>query len=280
MIFPRRSFSFNSIVVVQLLDGDEEPTGRFLFEEPIAPICATKGIAARFVPLSSNRELVAFLEQLAAECETAGLRPVLHLEMHGAADGLAPMNDVSVPWTDVRESLQRINAATEVNLLITLGTCFGARLVYTVDPAGVAPFWGMVGPTYEILPSDVLLGYRAFYRALVEKSDLWGAIDQLRSVTYPDTPQLWGADFAEIILALAFASFLESNQPAATEAAELLSGFKQRFLMLDRYPENANRFPLSPEEAVLLSSIDREMREAAMRDATQDWHPSEGPNER
>ena len=275
-----RSFSYTDIVVIQSLLSGDEPTGRALFDEVIEPAGAKSGIGRRFVEVASPGELVTLLDSLGREAERTAMRPVLHLEMHGRPDGLYP-GGIALPWVELRPSLQRLSVVTAVNVLITLASCYGAYLVNTIDPNSVAPFWGLIGPGEQVMEPEVRRGYQAFYGSLAAQADLWIAFEQLRNTV--DFPDHWELYLAELILAVGFGKYYARNSgpgPLKRTEKEILkalrktgksgrspghrarirkavgshdlvfSRYKAMFLMLNEYPRNVDRFPLSMDEAL------------------------------
>jgi hypothetical protein len=278
----RRTFSYNSIIVIESLLATDEPTGSDLYKNSLS--ATPNGL---FFEPDSAAKFLSVLAEIETLCVRDGARPILHLEMHGLPEGLVAANKEVILWRELAPVLQRINAATEVNLLVTIASCHGAEFVRTIDPDGRAPFWGMFGPIHMELPSEIRRGYTAFYESLQTDPDLWHAIEALRqAVTWPEH---WVIYLAEMILALGFGQFhsrysteeallqtetdivesitlRNSRPPTETERqsihaqlrdnGQVFERFKQRFLCLDEFPNNAERFPLTMREALEFSEMD------------------------
>ena len=276
------SMTFDQVIVIQQLPGHEEPTGQWLFERTIKPKADARGLDARLHLLQPDDDATALLWDIARECAREKRRLVLHIEMHGGPRGLTPKNGALVTWQTLSRPLRAINAATEMNLLVTLGVCYGGYMVNAVDHAEHAPFWGIVGPIEQMLNlSDIFGGYTRFFSQLLDDGNLGAALSALREGPYPNywpfyTAEMvlwWGFDESQrrslgpgqvrrvlreamkedrrrhrrgeigAVRARADIERAYISGEAAFEAA------KRRFLLIDRFPHLAARFPGTTDDA-------------------------------
>ena len=285
----KRSHFINAVYVVQLLGPQDQQTGEILFRETLVPAAKSSGLLVRFANLASDADLVPALYAIAEQCAREGMSPVLHLESHANSTGVG-MSAPKVSWAQLRPALVAINTATKLNLLVTMAACYGAYLIRTIDPTLPTPLWGLVGPAEQVVETDVLLGFRAFYRTLALTLDLNAAIDALRAtpLTLPDA---WAVYTTELIFALAYGHYLATfANPAGRRAAELkvlkasrrrnpgqprpaglrasirrqvegelnfVDKFRRQFFMIDRFPDNEARFPISVDDCKTLYELHR-----------------------
>jgi hypothetical protein len=176
--------------------------------------------------------------------------------------------------------LVRINEASEMGLIVVLAACHGIHLARTLVPTDRSPVWGFIGPDDQVLPSDITRGFRAFYTTLFSSLDLTAAIRALKNAD-ASNPETWKFQNAELFFAYMFGEYLRlygspdqqrrqneeimanlivsdrfsSDQLRAIRAslgspADEFGRLKQTFLMLDLFPENAPRFPITRAEAI------------------------------
>ena len=92
-----------------------------------------------------------------------GNTPIIHLSMHGDADGIQLTDGTIVSWHDLRTILSPINELFQSGVMVCLSTCQGAggmRLsMYEVGK----PFYATVGSSKEVYWSDALVAYITFY---------------------------------------------------------------------------------------------------------------------
>ncbi len=123
---------------------------------------------------SSRAEFGVLLERIAADTQARGGRPVLHLEMHGLGDetGLLFASDEEMTWLELAPALTAINRASRNSLLVVLATCYGAAMKMILErPHDRAPVFGLIGPNDIITYGRFPKGFRAFYTKLLETGD-------------------------------------------------------------------------------------------------------------
>jgi hypothetical protein len=287
---------FNSVYIVQFLGPkDTEKTGHDL-QEFLDPHAKQAGVNLGFIDVSTAEDAVAALWTIVDDCRRRGAGPVLHLETHADTIGIRGPDDQRVEWRTLIEPLTELNRLSKMNLLVTVAACSGLNLVRALLPGQPFPVWAVFGPDTQVLPSDVLAGFKAFYLTLLTKLDLNAAIAALKAAdrSWPDA---WKFQNAELFLAYMFGVYLDNEaKPGArndhveklvaelrangiTDSAALESfvrasvddeagaftHIKKRSLMLDEFPENADRFPMDINEVHRVRRLSRELREAADR---------------
>ncbi|MGE0400241.1 MAG: hypothetical protein AB7T06_26230 [Kofleriaceae bacterium] len=200
-----------------------------------------------------------------------------------------------VPWQALMEPLTRINRATGNNLLLTLAVCHGAWLGTILSAARPAPFWAVIGPSTSEHPVVLFPAFEAFYATLLDDLDGGKAVGALFNAAAAKGKHSFSVLHGERLFANAFRRYVaEQCNPDAIErrvAAIIDEGkrraaagratvteatwvelestikrrmadsrpafeeYRRRFFMIDVWPENAERFPLTYEQ--ILDASDR-----------------------
>mgnify|MGYP003394389138 CR=1 FL=1 len=268
---------FNTIDVIESIPDDEQRTGLDLFENVIAPLSARSSprILVRFHEVETTADLLVALADVRHRAEQFNHHPILHIEAHGSPHGLG-LRSGSIAWLDLLEELTAINAATRLNLLVAMSSCWGADISKLVHPAHPAPFWGAIGPHTSIDAGPLYDSFCAYYRSLLTDFDGAKALDAMRSASLPQSERMAFRP-AEIFFRLIFFRFIaeyssgerlqarisrlmgfiiEADPSALDNRAEVeawlaarilehevhFERYKATFFMYDRYPENRERF--------------------------------------
>lgn len=168
---------FNKIVILQSLSASDCKTGYRLRDDiELLAVNYGRNIPVEVIDVPSEAEFFQALENL-REDALRGARPILQIECHGLEDksGLtlegAP-GSPSIPWDKLRSALIPVNVATKLNLLVVLGACYGAHafqaaILQSIVKAERAACWGLIGPTEQVLPDELLSAQTAIYKELL-----------------------------------------------------------------------------------------------------------------
>lgn len=271
------SSHFSKIAVLQSLPVGELQTGKRLCEDvETLNLFHQRDLDISFHDAPTKSQFLACLTQLQQEA-VKGKWPLLHIECHGSEDktGIVLADRTFLSWSELKPYFTAINVATQCNLLIVLGACYGGYLGEIILPTDRAPCWGMIGPTDEIYPNELLSGFSSFYTELLTTIDGDSSLKFLMSAPL----QNGGYYFATALgfFKLAYSKYLVdyctpsqidkrakamSRQLKRVRSPTQLSkgalkrllrntegpSFEkhlQRFFMFDLYPQNRARFPLS-----------------------------------
>lgn len=174
-------FKVSKVVIVESL-ANEFHSGDYLHRYLLGlAVDGPASVPVEFVDCEHSTQFQEILLKLAAEANTNGAIPILHIECHGLSDqsGLVFRNGSSLQWPSIAESMVALNIATRFNLLVIFAACFGAQHLGEMKPGQPSPCWGMIGPSEEIYPDEILGGFRDFYRTLLEELDLTKAVNLL-----------------------------------------------------------------------------------------------------
>lgn len=272
---------FNSIYVIESLRRGENRTGRSLYEGVLREHAKKSAwLEVEYLEAMDRR---AFDNHLTRVLERArhGRLPILHLEAHGSRAGIHLANGPVVRWEELREVLTSINEATQSRLLLMMAMCKGAYLATILRPPQRAPAWGVVGPEVDIDDLPMEAGMWMQYEALLGEKGGDAALKALNAAQ-DDPAQRYYFRSAEVLFHHALWHFFRNRTPEVVKEHENLlvaeatkkwgSGvdiamkarkiasrrlsdesywyefWRPRFLMLDKFPENAERFKLTYQD--------------------------------
>ena len=264
----RPGFGFYRIHIIQSLPEGEWNTGLHLFRF-LEDLPGTRD-HLQFTRVHTKKDMFGALGKIRATLVATGQIPLVHFEAHGNPGGLRLSSDDFVEWHEFRAALTSINTACQLNLFIALSACSGESWVSMVRLSEPAPFWGCIGPSSEESSGKLHDSFKAFYHRLLESGDFRAALEVAGAglPTGKRTLTFWPAEF---FFVAAFREYLaqQCGKEKLEDRAELIvqelanSGrraskksivtsltnhesyfnkYRQRFLMLDRFPDNDNRF--------------------------------------
>lgn len=278
------SFAFDSVAVVESLPPGELRSGRQLFETTLAPVSVKDpGLVSDLYEVTCAREFLGALNAVRATAQTYRRSPILHIEAHGNSDGISLADGDFVTWTDIAPLLTAVNQVSRMNLLVVAAMCQGWHMSSVLRPTDRAPAFGIIGTMETVAAGDLLLAMQAMYQALLGPGhDLHAALAEAnaRSAFRDWRYRMEGA---ELLLCRIFAHYLnslgtEETQPqrvsrlvadlARSQQLDVLqtmqlrdqiarqlddharwfAHYRTHFLMLDLFPDNARRFPLTYDD--------------------------------
>ncbi len=208
--------------------------------------------------------------------------PILHFEVHGSdkCDGLYLKNNEFISWNDLKKPLTAINIASGNNLMITMAICNGAHIARVLNPTERAICWGFFGPLKPV-PSLAAISFRPFYSTLLSSSNGDEAMKAFNedlaneSIQFKFMPSIL---FFKLVLCAYNDNFIKAKQrkehvrylydqvkasglrkiPTYGDIKKMLKRFdrpifekfKNRFFMIDLYPENRDRFNIKYEDVL------------------------------
>ncbi len=277
---------FDKISILQSLPKNELHTGTKL-KEDIETFNSVYGrrLKIELFDTPNKHDFLNVINKLTEMVNYDKLYPVLHIEAHGSSDlkGIVLQSKEFVSWTDLKEPLIKLNAATRVNLLVVLSLCHGANFVSQLTPVDRSPCWGLVGPKKTLAGPELLGGFSAFYQEVFRSASAEMAVKKLN-----ESSSNIDIDYS-FITAIAFFFTVYGNYlityctnksytdrartmrkelkkqrrnlikiPGIGELKRLLKSsqedffekYKVRYFMVDLFPENNNRFIVTYEDVM------------------------------
>ena len=273
------SAHFSKIAVLQSLPVGEMQTGKRLSED-VATINLfhDRGLEVNLFNVTTKASFIDCLRQLEEEAKR-GVWPLLHLECHGAdgKTGIVLADNSYLGWSELKPYFTAINIATRCNLVIVMAACYGGYLGEFILPTDRAPCWAMIGPTDMVFPQELKSGFTAFYSQFLGTLNGDKSLESLQSTrlqsgryyfapagaffkyvfanyfaTYNGpmerhrrtkalSRKIWGMDSVRHPGRIALRRQLREEKP-------VFEKYLRHFFMIDLYPENAKRFPISYDE--------------------------------
>jgi hypothetical protein len=265
-------FKFAKILIIESIPVGQFASGKSLYEM-IEPQLKhyERPITCKYVSVESRKEFRKAIEKAGKEAREEGRIPLLHIECHGNDDGLELTNGDRIEWPLLRQLLYPLNRMTMLNMFVCISACWGAYLLKEFVPTEPAPFFGLLSATEEQGPEELFRGFLFFYSTLLETLDG----DKAEAAAKEAAPNFYLTDalghFIKVIRLFrqthctneqywekaekARQSDLRVNGRAASiyfyhsvlKERELpqLQQLMRTFFMLDQFPENVDRFPVT-----------------------------------
>jgi len=267
---------FSRIIIVDSIPEREFNTAKRLFDD-------LRNVADAYSPaplieyarVESGDNFLKFLSTCRDEVAAGADIPMIHIECHGDHNGFALADGSLLDWPDLKVPLTELNVATGLNLMIAVAACVGGALAKVTTMGDRAPFWGLIGPTRDMYPDELVVPYRALYSTLLKTKSPEAAVKAMdAAVTQKGT--FWRTT-AQALFEMGWTAYkqqhctpqrLDERANRMLEMAKRVlnpphpsaADFKQRlrdlepkafdryvvtFFMQDLYPAHRERFPLA-----------------------------------
>ncbi len=266
-------FLAHGFVIIDLVPEKDMQTARHIEENLLDEINAdNSSLFCERYKCKTKDELIAVLNQVKKRLRAKGEVSYIHIEGHGSKESIKLPNDSSLPWDAVFEHFREINILCKNNLFFSSGACQSAYGFKAATITKPSPVFGMLAPEQVVVTGGVLDGYIAFYKSLIRNESLNDAFNAFadaanakqfslifsqllfKKAAYKYIKQhcmgkgrkqrlddLLTQAMSEVDMPIKKARKLlrkELNKPQALK----LSEFHSKFMMIDKYPENADRF--------------------------------------
>jgi hypothetical protein len=274
----------DSVYVIQSLRPTDTETGTLLYYSVVEPNAQQRNVCFR-TP-STKQEFLDVLEDIRNELlvrrHVSVSAPIIHIEVHGGPDGIQLGNDDRISWNELKVPLQRINVISQMNTLVVLSACKGIFLINTIQPHERSPAFAVIGPENEPDANDLLDDIGAFYRVFLASNgdfdfeQAWQKLGESARVSwkrytanevfrfvYRQFESMWTTPEAVekrkdgIMSQLAAVHGDVEMEELERKATEWSTNpephfdiVKHPFYMIDLFPENAERFPVTYNDIV------------------------------
>jgi hypothetical protein len=177
-------FSATKAVVIYSLEPHEVNTGKIVADYiRQAALNSNISFPVELIKVENYLEFLQVIQQQTYQAALTGDKPLIHVECHGHPhDGLEFENASTLSWPQVADALRELNIATRFNLMSVFSACFGGYFLGQMGVVEAAPCWGLVAPTDEINPAEIIAGFRVFYDVLFRYGDATVAINSISMV--------------------------------------------------------------------------------------------------
>lgn len=276
---------FDYILIIEWLFNDDARTGFSLYEWLSDKLPAGK---VEYALCSSPSELEARLEQARCDISVRGV-PIVHIEAHGEDPTLGQMPEGLVgpdgngggellSWEQLGDLLRPLNIASRFNLLVVGAACYGEGLILGAPGGKPMPFVAVVGYTDTISQLSLKHSLLELYRSLLlDKSELGLAAEAADREHHSSDDAILRPTSMVALLAESFiegsaitvkklrAQFplksttaprigLASLSPTALQILRQGLGEAWSLMwMMERFPENAERFAINADQLIQLA---------------------------
>lgn len=245
-------------------------------------------VTATYDRIATRAEFTALLRALESDIKRDGRIPFLHIETHGNDHGIGLSPEEGLTFYELLEELIPLNTLTHLRLPVFLAACEGIWGIKMLQPATRAAVLSVFGPNRVMLPSELSLACTTFYRTIFQEGNGTLAYRRMNDIVDPAKPtfgaynaelafktiyqqylkemcsepalaerlQKWIADWREqwraergrdcTLMELEHARAMARTQIRSHR--EHFEHFRREFFMIDIYPDNAARFPITFEE--------------------------------
>jgi hypothetical protein len=275
--------TFNKIIVLESLHAGNISTGKNLYENVLIwKQMNYRGLSCTLNKISNTKDLIESLEIIYNETKFNNIHPVIHIEMHGNKHGIETSSGDFLKWNTLYPYLQRINISCRNNMLLTLAACYGIYLTQISKTTEAAPFWGLVAPVKPIKSRDLEISFQSFYEEILTSQNGDIALKKLNE-TYGDEKPRYAFWPCVLIFREAYRSYYKNHcigKPFKRRIEDLVSKVRianrtipikqlrrdvknklknhdeyfsecrRKFFMIDRFPENDIRFPVTINDCI------------------------------
>lgn len=276
----RTHFKFNSVYLIESLPSGDAKTGETLYDTVIYP--QTRSLDqcfTNFRRVHGESDLLLALAEIRNNAKEGNHKPILHIEAHGDEDGIQLADGTTVEWRTLATPFAAINEACQFNLTVVAISCKGWFLTGSLIPTDRAPVAFVIGPPDNMTAEDLLEATTRFYETFVKTIDFNESLAAMNEGADYDTWLIKPAT-AEVLFCRVFRQYeaevcstsnlqerenrlvadvvraqsLDLLQSSAlrTDIRRHISDhewwydhFRERFMMLDLFPANRERFGLS-----------------------------------
>jgi len=170
MSFRALSREFDEVIIIDLLPANERRDWRL--SEDLRDWLADQGVEQFHLSCYTKDHVFQALEWAITRAATTSF--ILHFTAHGNVSGigLKATNEL-ITWDELRSPLKRLNSTFGGDLLVNMTACQGFNAVdiqKLEDPD--EPFYGLIGPTCSPAPELARRMSQAFYRGLLDGTDI------------------------------------------------------------------------------------------------------------
>ena len=161
-----------SVHIIETLRPGDLRTGERLFDwlEPAA-LAMNPAIETHLWRESTADDVLIRLQHVLEDLRKTGRAPILHIEAHGAPEGIETASGELLTWAALKQPLTAINITCRLNLVVLLATCDGADLGRIVQLTDRAPVWAIIGPRRPVSAGELEDAEFSFYRTLFSTRD-------------------------------------------------------------------------------------------------------------
>lgn len=178
----RTSIFFNEIRIIQNLNEGEK-SGTQLHAD-LKPLTYKYPVFDVLLDeFETKEDLKKIFHDIKEGIKTRSRFPIIHFEVHGDKKGLGLTSNVFIPWEEILNELMEINILTRNSLVISMGVCFGAYFGLSAFEKGVgerSAFVLLIAPAKEVGDKNIYEVFYNFYVGLVTDKNFNQAFSEIK----------------------------------------------------------------------------------------------------
>ena len=272
-------------IVEWLRPGDRRTGAELLDElEPLG-IVSKPQVLTQLHRVATRADFLGVLRGIEGEFRASARLPVLHIETHGDYDGIGVSDAEGFTFHELMEKLIPLNTLTELRLIVVMSACLGMWAVKMLQPVTRAACLAVIGPNRKLNDHELARGFQTFYRTMFQVGNGNAAYKAMNDAIDPTKPTFGMANAemlfrmvychflrdrcspteldkrAESIMhGMRWKYFIDHGKPMPMPVFEHFSTatrhhveshdehfdlFRREYFMLDLFPENDRRFPIT-----------------------------------
>lgn len=289
-IVSRTTVRFNSVYVIESLPDGELKTGRDLYDSIVFPASQKlDGVYTEFLRAYTRQDFARHLAEIKRGAALGNHHPIIHIEAHGSQDGIAMADGTEMKWKTLIPLFGDINQTCRMNLIVVAISCMGWNLTTSLIPSDRAPVNMVIGPVGVMRAGELLQATRRFYATLFSRLDVNDALSAMNDgqsygkwrikpglaeilfcrvfrqyISELTTPEILQQREDEIVAQVVGTESVDPQQldrlrtsirHDLRDSRQLYDRFRRTFLMMDLFPEDAERFGLTYERCIPAAAV-------------------------
>jgi hypothetical protein len=272
-------------IVEWLRPGDRRTGVELFDElEPLG-IVSKPQVGTQLHRVATRIDFLRVLRSVEDEFRATARLPVLHIETHGDYDGIGVSDAEGFTFNELMEELIPLNTLTGLRLIVVMSACLGMWAIKMLQPVNRAAFLAVIGPNRPMDDHELARGFQAFYRTMFQVGNGNAAYKAMNDAIDPSKPTFGMAnaemlfrmvyqDFLHdrcsptelekrvesLMHCIRWKYFIDHCRPMPMSVFEYwrtamrqyvenhdehFNRFRREYFMLDLFPENDRRFPLT-----------------------------------
>ena len=266
-------FLAHGFVIIDLVPSEDMQTARHIEEALLDAInAANSNLFCERYRCETKNDLIDVLDKIKKRIKDKGEISYIHIEGHGSKEIIELPSGSTMLWNTIFEHFREINVLCKNNLFFSSGACLSAYAFKAAAITKPSPIFGMLAPEQEVDTGGVLDGYTAFYKSLIRNESLNDAFNAFADAT---NGKQYVLIFSQLLFKKAAYKYIKQHcmgkgrrerlECVLTQAvnsidipikkarkllknelgkpqAVYLREFHNTFMMIDKYPENRDRF--------------------------------------
>lgn len=245
---------------------------------------ANSAMSCHYFRCEGSSDFYRVMDDIHDKSIKIGSIPFIHMEGHGKQESFIMPDGSCLAWEKVFDKFRAINIATRNNLFVAIGACESAYGYKAAIITRECPVYGLFAPDEIVEAGELEDGFIEFYRGLIVENDVNVAIERFinkavsskfslclsqmffeKAARYYLLEHCMGNGRETRLESLTTIAKKKTHLPLKTIRKQLkqkifksqassIQELYNKFMMIDKYPNNAERFNFN------IAQFEREVR--------------------